>query len=214
VTPRPLVFVTNNIHKLEEIKDIFSGYHSHYLKATDYHLLSLGDIGCHDEIEETSDTIEGNALLKARTIYQKYEVNCFADDTGLEVEALNGRPGVHSARYAGEEKKFDRNIEKLLSELEPESNRKARFRTIIALILDGKEILFEGIVEGSILDQRRGTGGFGYDPVFVPDGFDLTFAEMTPAQKNQISHRFKAIQKLMEHLLSPLPSLKSPPLPQ
>ena len=181
---KKFVFATNNIHKLREVAAIVG----HQIE-----LLSLNDIGCHDDIPETSDTLEGNALLKARYVYERYHTNCFADDTGLEVEALGGAPGVYSARYAGEGHNSEENIKKLLHELEGKDNRKARFRTVFALIINGKEHLFEGIVRGEIIARKRGTSGFGYDPVFVPEGFTQTFAEMSDGQKNKISHRALAV---------------------
>jgi XTP/dITP diphosphohydrolase len=187
-----LVFATNNKHKLEEVGDILK-------ERVD--ILSLNDIDCHDDIPETADTLEGNALIKAHYIYDKYHKNCFADDTGLEVEALGGAPGVYSARYAGGEgHDSEANMTKLLINLKGESNRKARFRTVVALIIDGEEHLFEGIVEGQIIDERRGGQGFGYDPIFVPDGFDKTFAELGEEVKNTISHRSRAVNKLCEFL--------------
>ena len=186
-----LVFATNNDHKLKEISKIM---------PEEFEIAGMKDIGCPAEIEEYADTLEGNADLKARYIYENYSVNCFADDTGLEVEALNGEPGVYSARYAGEEGNADKNIDKLLHELGSTSNRKARFRTVITLIMDGNLIHFEGIVEGQIIHERRGQDGFGYDPVFVPDGYDKTFAEMPLNLKNTISHRGRATQKLISYL--------------
>jgi XTP/dITP diphosphohydrolase len=189
---KQLVFATNNKHKLEEVGDILK-------ERVD--ILSLNDIDCHDDIPETADTLEGNALIKAHYIYDKYHKNCFADDTGLEVEALGGAPGVYSARYAGGEgHDSEANMTKLLINLEGEANRKARFRTVVALIIDGEEHLFEGIVEGRIIDERRGGQGFGYDPIFVPDGFDKTFAELGEEVKNTISHRSRAVNKLCEFL--------------
>ena len=188
---KKFVFATNNIHKLREVAAIVG----HQIE-----LLSLNDIGCHDDIPETSDTLEGNALLKARYVYERYHTNCFADDTGLEVEALGGAPGVYSARYAGEGHNSEENIKKLLHELEGKDNRKARFRTVFALIINGKEHLFEGIVRGEIIARKRGTSGFGYDPVFVPEGFTQTFAEMSDGQKNKISHRALAVGKLCKFL--------------
>lgn len=190
---KKFVFATNNIHKLREVAAIVG----HQIE-----LLSLNDIGCHDDIPETSDTLEGNALLKARYVYERYHTNCFADDTGLEVEALGGAPGVYSARYAGEGHNSEENIKKLLHELEGKDNRKARFRTVFALIINGKEHLFEGIVRGEIIARKRGTSGFGYDPVFVPEGFTQTFAEMSDAQKNKISHRAIGVNKLCKFLNS------------
>jgi XTP/dITP diphosphohydrolase len=164
-------------------------------------LLSLNDIECHDDIPETADTLEGNALIKAHYIYDKYHKNCFADDTGLEVEALGGEPGVYSARYAGGDgHDSEANMTKLLNKLEGEENRKARFRTVVALIIDGEEHLFEGIVNGSIIKERRGGKGFGYDPIFVPDGYEETFAELGEEVKNTISHRARAVKKLTQFL--------------
>lgn len=188
---KKFVFATNNIHKLKEVAAIVG----HQIE-----LLSLKDIGCHDDIPETADTLEGNALLKARYVYERYHTNCFADDTGLEVEALGGAPGVYSARYAGEGHNSEENIKKLLHELEGKDNHHARFRTVFALIINGKEHLFEGIVRGEIITRKRGTSGFGYDPVFVPEGFTQTFAEMSEEQKNKISHRALAVGKLCKFL--------------
>jgi len=184
---RKLTFATNNEHKLEEVKSLLSNR---------YTILGLKDIGDDTDIPETGETLEENAMIKADYIWNKYGYNCFADDTGLEVEALNNAPGVYSARYAGEEKSSVANMEKLLSELENETNRKARFRTVIALILDGKHYLFEGKVEGTITHFPQGSGGFGYDPIFQPDGYNNTFAELGLDVKNKISHRAKAIQEL------------------
>jgi XTP/dITP diphosphohydrolase len=187
-----LVFATNNKHKLEEVVDILGDA---------IELLSLNDIECHDDIPETADTLEGNALIKAHYIYDKYHKNCFADDTGLEVEALGGEPGVYSARYAGGDgHDSEANMTKLLNKLEGEENRKARFRTVVALIIDGEEHLFEGIVNGSIIKERRGGKGFGYDPIFVPDGYEETFAELGEEVKNTISHRARAVKKLTQFL--------------
>ena len=188
---KKFVFATNNIHKLKEVAAIVG----HQIE-----LLSLKDIGCHDDIPETADTLEGNALQKARYVYERYHTNCFADDTGLEVDALGGAPGVYSARYAGEGHNSEENIRKLLHELEGKDNRKARFRTVFALIINGKEHLFEGIVKGEIIARKRGMSGFGYDPVFVPEGFTQTFAEMGDEQKNSISHRALAVGKLCKFL--------------
>lgn len=187
------VFATNNSHKLEEVKDIL---------GNKIELLSMKEIGCFDDIPETDDTLEGNALLKARYIYKHFHVDCFADDTGLEVEALNGAPGVYSARYAGEGHNSEANMKKLLLELEGIENRKARFRTVFALIINGKEHLFEGIVKGNIIKVRKGTSGFGYDPIFMPEGCNQTFAEMGNDEKNKISHRAIAAQKLCKFLKS------------
>jgi XTP/dITP diphosphohydrolase len=187
-----LVFATNNKHKLEEVGDILGDA---------IELLSLNDIECHDDIPETADTLEGNALIKAHYIYDKYHKNCFADDTGLEVEALGDEPGVYSARYAGGDgHDSEANMTKLLNKLEGEENRKARFRTVVALIIDGEEHLFEGIVNGSIIKERRGGKGFGYDPIFVPDGYEETFAELGEEVKNTISHRARAVKKLTQFL--------------
>lgn len=186
-----LVFATNNLHKLEEIKAIL---------GKEIEILSLNDINCHDDIPETADTLEGNAVLKARYIYDKYNINCFADDTGLEVEALDGQPGVYSARYAGENNDAEANMCKLLANLKEKSNRNAQFRTVIALIIEGKEYLFEGIVKGSIIQDKKGTSGFGYDPIFQPGGYDKTFAELGNDIKNKISHRARAVNKLCDFL--------------
>ena len=186
-----LVFATNNKHKLEEISAIV---------GDKIEILSLNDIDCHDEIPETADTFEGNALQKARYIKEKYGYDCFADDTGLCVVALNGAPGVYSARYAGEPANSERNIDKLLSNLDRRLDRRASFITCIALILDGKEHIFYGEIEGRITDERRGESGFGYDSVFIPEGYDETFAQMGEEQKNRISHRARAVKKLSEFL--------------
>ena len=182
-----LVFATNNRHKLDEVRKIISGYTE---------IISLSDIDCHEDIPETADTLEGNALQKARYIKEHFGYDCFADDTGLEVEALDNAPGVYSARYAGPGHDSEANMNKLLHEMENKENRKARFRTVIALILNGKEYLFEGVVNGTIINEKRGGSGFGYDPIFVPDTYSETFAEMGNDIKNQISHRAKAVMKL------------------
>ena len=190
---KKLVFATNNAHKLEEIRAIL---------GDKVEILSLNDIDCHADIPETADTLQGNAVLKAQYIYENYGLDCFADDTGLEVEALNGAPGIYSARYAGGEgHDSEANMKKLLSEMQDKDNRKARFRTVICLIEGGKEHFFEGIVNGSIIRERKGGAGFGYDPVFMPDGYSETFAEMGNDEKNKISHRARAVQKLCEYLL-------------
>lgn len=190
---KKLVFATNNAHKLEEIRAIL---------GDKVEILSLNDINCHADIPETADTLQGNAALKAQYIYENYSLDCFADDTGLEVEALNGAPGIYSARYAdGEGHDSEANMKKLLSEMQDKENRKARFRTVICLIEDGKEHFFEGIVNGSIIRERKGGAGFGYDPIFMPDGYSETFAEMGNDEKNKISHRARAVQKLCEYLL-------------
>ncbi len=188
-----LVFATNNQHKLRELQQIL---------GQQFNLLCLNDINCHEDIPEESPTIEENSMGKAVYVYEKYAKNCFADDTGLEVESLDGRPGVISARYAGDEKNMDNNIAKVLEELEEKENKKARFKTVISLILDGKRYQFEGIINGKIIKEKRGIGGFGYDPVFVPDGYNTTFAEMSANDKNKISHRGIAVQKLVEFLES------------
>ena len=191
---RKLVFATNNAHKREEVAAIL---------GDQVELLSLNDIGCQADIPETAETLEGNALLKSSYIYKNYHLDCFADDTGLEVEALNGAPGVYSARYAGGEgHDAQANMLKLLHELDGKENRKAQFRTAISLILDGKEYLFEGVIKGEIIKEKRGDSGFGYDPVFMPEGYDRTFAELGNDIKNQISHRALAVQKLCEFLQS------------
>ncbi len=182
-----LVFATNNQHKLKEIQHIL---------GSELQLLSLYDINCHEEIPEDHPTIEANAMQKAEYVYNKYNYNCFADDTGLEIDALNGKPGVFSARYAGEDKNSEANIRKVLQELSGLQNRGARFKTVIALIINGKKHLFEGIVKGTILHDKHGTNGFGYDPIFKPAGYEKTFAEMTDTEKNAISHRALAIHKL------------------
>ena len=186
-----LVFATNNQHKLNELSK---------LAGDQFYLLSLKDINCFDEIPETADTLEGNAALKAQYIWEKFGINCFADDTGLEVDALNGQPGVYSARYAGEDQDSEANLSKVLKELTGNTNRKARFRTVICLIIDGKKYFFEGIVNGNLLSERHGIEGFGYDPIFVPVGFDKTFAEMDMVVKNKISHRGIATEKLISFL--------------
>lgn len=187
------VFATNNAHKLGEVTAILGNR---------IEVLSLKDINCHTDIPETADTLEGNALIKARYIFENYQVDCFADDTGLEVEALGGAPGVYSARYAEGGHDSEANILKLLHNLEEIENRKAQFRTVFALIIDGKEHLFEGIVKGEIIKNKRGTSGFGYDPIFVPEGYSQTFAEMGNELKNKISHRAIATNKLCKFLNS------------
>lgn len=188
-----LVFATNNLNKLAEVQKML---------PTSIELLSLKDINCFDDIEETAATLEGNAQIKANHITEKFGYNCFADDTGLEVDALNGAPGVYSARYAGEPANTENNMQKLLSELGDSSNRNAQFRTSICLNLDGEQFLFNGICKGEILNSKQGEQGFGYDPIFKPEGFMKSFAEMTSEEKNAISHRGRAIQKLVEYLNS------------
>ena len=189
---KSLVFATNNRHKIEEVRAILHDK---------FNIRSLAEIGCFDEIPETSPTIEGNALQKAQYVSDHFNTACFADDTGLEVEALDGGPGVYSARYAGENATYDDNVDKLLEELKDKSNRKARFKSVVALVDGDGELLFEGIINGTIIKERRGTSGFGYDPVFVPEGYDQTFAEMPPALKNSISHRALAVEKLVNYLI-------------
>ena len=191
-----ICFATNNLHKLEEVRQAVDG--------TDLVILSLDDIHCHEELPETRATLEGNSQQKAEYVYDHYRVPCFADDTGLEVEALNGEPGVYSARYAGPQRISEDNIQLLLKNLFDHQNRSARFRTVITLVgINGESpCYFEGTVEGTITQNRKGTGGFGYDPVFVPNGFDRTFAEMTLNEKNSISHRARAVSKLAKYLHS------------
>ena len=186
-----LVFATNNKHKLQEVRDII---------GSGVEILSLSDINCNDDIPETADTLDGNALIKARYIYEKYNVNCFADDTGLEVDALDGAPGVYSARYAGDGHDSEANMRKLLENLTGKNNRDAQFRTVIALIIDGEEKLFNGIVKGKITEEKRGNSGFGYDPIFVPEGYSKSFAQMDSSTKNSISHRYRATKQLSDYL--------------
>lgn len=187
-----LVFATNNAHKLDEIRAIL---------GNKIEILSLNDIDCHDEIPETADTLEGNALQKAMYIKEHYGYDCFADDTGLEVSALGGAPGVHTARYAeNTDHDSEANMNKLLKELEGKNERSAQFRTVIALLLNGEQHLFEGIVKGDILTEKRGSEGFGYDPVFSPEQYSESFAELGAEVKNKISHRARAVAKLVEYL--------------
>lgn len=188
-----LVFASNNTNKIAEIKQMLPAF---------IELLSLNDIGCTEDIPETAATIEGNAILKADYVTQKYGFNCFADDTGLEVEVLDGAPGVYSARYAGEAKNAEANMDKLLSELKDNENRNAQFKTIIAININGSQHLFEGIIKGTIIQEKRGNKGFGYDPIFVPEGFETTFAEMEMHEKATLSHRGRATRKLIEFLKS------------
>ena len=185
-----IIFATHNLNKAEEVSAIL---------GPDYHVKNLREIGC-PEIPETADTLQGNALQKAQYVFDHYHVNCFADDTGLEVEALDGRPGVYSARYAGEGCSYQDNVLKMLEEMHGVTNRKACFKTVIALILDGKKYFFEGRVEGEIMTEQHGTDGFGYDPIFKPLGFRQTYAEMSLLSKNTISHRARAMQQLKEFL--------------
>ena len=186
-----LVFATNNQHKLEELQEIL---------GSRFTLLSLKDVGISEEIPEDQPTLEGNARQKAYYIFEKCGLPCFADDTGLEIEALNNEPGVYSARYAGEMRDSQANMDKVLSNLEKINNRKARFRTVICLLMNDVEKHFEGAAEGVITREKRGNSGFGYDPIFIPDGFKKTFAEMTLQEKNRISHRSRAVQKLVDYL--------------
>ena len=186
-----LVFATNNLNKLKEVQQMLS---------SSFEILSLKDINCFEEVEETETTLEGNAKLKANYITTNFGYSCFADDTGLEVDALNGKPGVYSARFAGEPRDAERNMQKLLTELKNKSNRKAQFRTAICLNINDEQFLFEGICVGEILTEKKGEKGFGYDPVFKPEGFSTSFAEMSAEEKNKISHRGLAIQKLVTFL--------------
>ncbi len=188
---RKLVFATNNAHKLEEVREVVKDK---------FEIVSLKDIGCNEDIAETGTTLIENALIKVRYVKEKYGYDCFGDDTGLEVEALNGAPGVFSARYAGDGHDAKANMKKLLKELDGETDRKSCFRTVIALILDGKESLFEGRIDGDILTEEHGTTGFGYDPVFRPSGYAQTFAELGMEVKNEISHRALAVKKLCDFL--------------
>jgi len=190
---KQIVFATNNKNKLREMREIMDGL---------YEVLSLDDIGCHEEIIEDAETIQGNAKIKADFVTTRYHVDCFADDTGLEVEALGGAPGVYSARYAGEHCSYQDNVNKMLAAMKGMRNRKAAFRTVIALNLDGKSYFFEGRCDGTIIEGQHGTDGFGYDPIFMPDGFNKTFAEMGHKEKNAISHRGRATQKLIAFLRS------------
>lgn len=188
-----ICFATNNPKKIEEVKAAL---------GEDFTIVSLKEIGCHEELPETGDTLDFNAFQKARHVFENYGVSCFADDTGLEVAALDGAPGVYSGRYAGAPRSDDRNVDKLLENMEGVTDRKAQFRTVIALILDGKEYSFEGVAKGEIIQERIGEGGFGYDPVFRPEGHGETFAELSMEAKNDISHRGKAVRKLIHFLNS------------
>jgi len=189
---RKLVFATNNHHKLNEISNI---------EGLNVEIVCLKDIGFNEEIPEDFDTLEENALQKARIVHDKTGLDCFADDTGLEIDALDGRPGVFSARYAGEPGNSEENIKKVLVELSGKTNRAARFRTVIALIIDGQELIFEGLVEGEMLAEKHGADGFGYDPIFMPTGYSESFAEMDLMMKNKISHRARAMRQLINYLL-------------
>jgi XTP/dITP diphosphohydrolase len=193
-----LVFATNNEHKLRELREIL---------RNEFILLSLNDIACSEEIPETGNTLEANASEKSRYIWERYSIDCFSDDTGLEIAALNNAPGVRSARYAGEERNAEENVAKVLAELNGVVTRKACFRCIISLIIKGREFLFEGRVDGEILQEKRGSAGFGYDPIFAPDGFQQSFAEMNPDLKNSMSHRGRAVEKLVRFLLEEYPYL-------
>jgi len=186
-----LVFASNNNNKIKEIQQ---------LVPTDIQILSLKDIGCEADIPETADTIEGNAILKANYVTEHYGYPCFADDSGLEIDALNGAPGVYSARYAGSQRNDNDNMNKVLEKLQNETNRKANFKTVIALNMNGEQHLFTGIINGEIIHEKRGTNGFGYDPVFVADGYQKTFAELTMEEKSTISHRGKAVKQLVSFL--------------
>ena len=186
-----IVAATNNQHKLSEIRPLIE---------PDFRILSLEDIGCHHDLPETKETLEGNSLQKASYVYERYHLPCFADDTGLEIEALHGAPGVYSARYAGEQRNSDDNIDLLLTNLSGAKNRRGQFRTIITLLGIGGTHIFEGVLRGVILEERRGAAGFGYDPVFQPDGFSKTLAELSMEEKNRISHRGLAVAKLVDFL--------------
>ena len=188
-----LIFATHNRHKVSEVQAML---------PAGIHVRSLSDLGCDEDIPETADTLQGNALQKAQFVHERYNCNCFADDTGLEIDALDGRPGVYSARYAGEGCSFDDNVRKVLAELEnvPLAQRTARFRTVVALILDGRTYFFEGKVEGFMTLERHGVEGFGYDPIFLPEGYGQTFAEMDASEKNRISHRGRAMAQMVGFL--------------
>ncbi|MBQ2489082.1 MAG: non-canonical purine NTP diphosphatase [Bacteroidales bacterium] len=188
-----LIFATHNRHKVSEVQAML---------PAGIHVRSLSDLGCDEDIPETADTLQGNALQKAQFVHERYHCNCFADDTGLEIDALDGRPGVYSARYAGEGCSFDDNVRKVLAELEnvPLEQRTARFRTVVALILDGRTYFFEGKVEGLMTLERHGVEGFGYDPIFLPEGYGQTFAEMDASEKNRISHRGRAMAQMVGFL--------------
>jgi len=193
VSTMKIVFATQNQNKISEVQNVLPDF---------FDILGLADMNCFEELPETSNTLQGNAIQKAQYIYQKYNVNCFSDDTGLEVEALDGEPGVFSARYAGAEKSSENNMNLLLSKLENVDNRAAQFRTVIALILDSELYTFEGIVKGEIRNEKSGNAGFGYDPIFVPENCGMTFAEMSTTQKNNYSHRARAFEKMVAFLNS------------
>lgn len=193
-----LVFATNNEHKLRELREILKG---------EFTLLSLNDINCSDDIPETGDTLEANASQKSFYVWDRYQTACFSDDTGLEIASLDNRPGVRSARYAGEGRNSEDNIDKILAELKDKTSRDACFRCVISLIIDGKEYCFEGRVDGEILHERKGVSGFGYDPIFRPTGYEQSFAEMNAELKNGMSHRGRAVQKLVRFLLEEYPNL-------
>jgi XTP/dITP diphosphohydrolase len=190
---KKIVFATNNQHKLQEVKEVLGDA---------IEIVSLAELNCFDDIPETANTLEGNALIKAEYIYNKFSLNCFADDTGLEVEALDGAPGVYSARYAGEENNAIANMEKLLANMSVQTNKNARFRTVIAYIEQGKIQYFEGMIEGKIATEPKGKAGFGYDPVFIPNGYQQSFAELGADEKNKISHRALAVNKFAQFLLN------------
>ncbi len=191
MTMKKLCFATNNSHKVEEVQAVLGNR---------FELSTLKQIGCNEELPETGNTLEANSLQKASYLFDNYQVNCFADDTGLEVTALNGEPGVYSARYAGEQRSHSDNINLLLKNLSGKTDRSAQFRTVITLIIDGKVEQFEGVVKGEIIETLRGNEGFGYDPIFIPEGFDRTFAEMSMEEKGKISHRGRAFEKLVQFL--------------
>lgn len=191
---RKLIFATHNLHKVNEIKPLLADH---------FDLVSLSDLHFNENIAETEMTLEGNALLKALFIHKRFKLDCFADDSGLEIDALGGKPGVFSARYAGPENNFEANLNKVLNELKDSKQRSARFRTVICLIINNRTLYFEGTIEGSITNEKRGFNGFGYDPIFIPAGQNLTFAEMSGEQKNNISHRAIATSKLLNYLTKP-----------
>jgi len=188
---KKIIFATNNTHKLEEVRFALQGL---------YEVKSLKEIGFNEDIPEPYETLEENALTKSKTIFNKFNADCFSDDTGLEVDALNGAPGVYSARYAGPNCTFEDNVKKMLEEMKGKENRNARFRTVVSLIINGQEHYFEGIVKGRISETRSGNEGFGYDPIFIPDGYNTSFAQMSIGEKNKISHRGRAMAKLVEFL--------------